>query len=69
MCSIKTFQEVKTMQNFFGIELDTANMSLEELQVARNKTREMLSNLEHQIVLRKMANRKHSSNQSSPAKV
>ena len=57
------------MQNFFGIEVDTANMSLEELQEARNKTREMLSNLEHQILLRKMANHKYSSNQSSPAKV
>ena len=57
------------MQNFFGIEVDTENMSLEELQEARNKTREMLSNLEHQILLRKMANHKYSSNQSSPAKV
>lgn len=34
------------MANFFGIEVDTANMTLEELQEARKKTREMLSNLD-----------------------
>lgn len=53
------------MANFFGIEVDTANMTLEELQEARKKTREMLSNLEHQILLRKMSERKHSSIQST----
>lgn len=52
------------MQNFFGIEVDTANMTLEELQEARNKTRETLAYLEHQIFLRKLANHKHSSCQS-----
>lgn len=57
------------MQNFFGVDVDTANMTLEELQEARMKTREMLSNLEHQILLRKMVNRKYSSCQSTPTEV
>lgn len=56
------------MQNFFGVEVDTASMNLEELQEARKKIREMLVNVEHQIVLRQMAERKHSSCQSIPAK-
>lgn len=47
------------MQNFFGIEVNTATMTLEELEEAQAKTREMLANLSHQIALRKMAERKH----------
>ena len=47
------------MQNFFGIKIDTSSMTLEELQEARKKTREMLVQLDHQILLRKMAERKH----------
>ena len=43
------------MQNFFGIEVDTASMTTEELQEAKYKIREMLSNIEHQLLLRKMA--------------
>ncbi len=46
------------MQNFFGIEVDTASMTTEELQDARTKIREMLSNIEHQLLLRKMSERK-----------
>lgn len=46
------------MQNFFGIEVDTASMTTEELQEARTKIREMLSNIEHQLLLRKMSERK-----------
>lgn len=49
------------MSNFFGVEVDTANMTLEELEKAREKTRDMLAHLEHQILLRKMAKHKHSS--------
>lgn len=49
------------MQNFFGIEVDTANMTLEELKEAQKKTRDMLAILEHQILLRKMAKHKHPS--------
>ena len=46
------------MQNFFGIEVDTASMTTEELQEARTKIREMLSNIEHQLLLRKISERK-----------
>lgn len=49
------------MQNFFGIKVDTASMSLKELEEARKKTREMLASIDYQIALRKMATRKHSS--------
>ena len=54
------------MSNFFGIEIDTANMTMEELEEARKKTRDMLAHLEHQILLRKLTNHKHSSMQSTP---
>lgn len=46
------------MQKFFGIEVDTANMTTEELQEAKTEIREMLSNIEHQLLLRKMSERK-----------
>ena len=46
------------MQNFFCIFVDTASMTTEELQDARTKIREMLSNIEHQLLLRKMSERK-----------
>lgn len=54
------------MANFFGIEVDTANMTLEELEEARKKTRDMLVHLDHQILMRKMYERKHSSKLSAP---
>ncbi len=54
------------MAKFFGIEVDTANMTLEELEEARKKTRDMLVHLDHQILMRKMAKRKYSSMQSTP---
>ena len=53
------------MQNFFGIEVDTASMTTEELQKAREQTREMLTNIEHQLLLRKMSERKFKSSVSS----
>lgn len=53
------------MANFFGIEVDTANMTLEELEEAKRKTRNMLAHLEHQILLRKMAERKYSSDSTT----
>ena len=49
------------MANFFGIKIDTANMTLEELEEAPKKTYEILDNLKHQILLRKLAKQKHSS--------
>lgn len=48
------------MQNFFDIELDISNMTTEELQKARTEIREILSNIEYQLLLRKMAERKSS---------
>ena len=50
------------MQKFFGVEVDTANMNLEELEEALKKARELYSNLSLQLRLRKMAKHKHSSN-------
>lgn len=49
------------MQKFLGIEVDTASMTTEELEKARKEIRNMLSNIEHQLLLRKMAERRHSS--------
>ena len=49
------------MQDFFGVKVDTAKMTLEELEEAQKKVRELYSNLSLQIRLRKMAERKHSS--------
>lgn len=48
------------MEKKFVIEIDD-NMSLEELKKNREKTRELLASLEHQILLNQMAKRKHSS--------
>ncbi len=57
------------MQNFFGIEVDTANMTLEELVEARKKTLEILTSLDLQLFLRRKASHKYSSCQYDPAKV
>lgn len=57
------------MANFFGIEVDTANMTLEELEEARKKTRDMLVHLDYQICTRKIAKRKYSSELSAPTEV
>lgn len=49
------------MQEFFGIEINTANMTLEELEVAQKKVKELYSSISMQIQLRKMAEHKYSS--------
>lgn len=49
------------MQDFFGVKVDTSGMTLEELQEARDKSRELFSYLEHMLLLRKMSEHKHSS--------
>jgi hypothetical protein len=49
------------MQDFFGIKIDTATMTLEELEEAQKKVKELYSNLSVQISLRKLAEHKHSS--------
>ena len=49
------------MRNYFGVEIDTKNMTLEELEEAQKKIRELYSVISLQIELRKMAERKHSS--------
>lgn len=55
------------MYNFFGVKFDTTKMSMEELEEIRTKVQDLLTNLNHEIVLRKMANYKHtySSNEES----
>lgn len=54
------------MQNFFGVEIDTANMTLEELKEAQAKTRQLLANLTYQIKLRQTAEHRHHSSDVSP---
>lgn len=54
------------MQNFFGVEIDTASMTTEELLEVRKDVRDMLSNIEYQLLLKKMAERKNSSFLSVP---
>lgn len=53
------------MQKFFDIEVDISSMTTEELQQARNQIREILTNIEHQLLLRKMYERKLKSSVSS----
>ncbi|MBQ2938687.1 MAG: hypothetical protein IJE05_07510 [Clostridia bacterium] len=49
------------MQENFSIEINTSNMTLEELQEARNKIRKLLVTLDYQIALIKKAENKDSS--------
>lgn len=49
------------MKNFSDIEIDISNMTLEELEEAQKKIRKLYSDISLQIVLRKMAEHKHSS--------
>ncbi len=49
------------MKNYFGVEIDTKNMTLEELKEAQKKVRELYSDISLQIALRKIADHKHSS--------
>lgn len=44
---------VLTIQNFFNVEVDTRNMTLEELQEARGKTLDLLIYLDSPISLPK----------------
>lgn len=55
------------MYDLFGVKIDTSKMTLEELEETRTKVQDLLTNLNHEIVLRKMANYKyhHSSNEES----
>lgn len=53
------------MQNFFDIEVDISSMTTEELQKAREQTREMLFDIELQLLLRKMSEHKFKSSVSS----
>lgn len=53
------------MNNSLDVKFDIANMTLEELEEARKNTRNMLVHLDHQILMRKISARKHSSNQSA----
>lgn len=42
------------MQNFFGVKVDTANMTLEELKSSQNKLREEISNTKDKDSLYKL---------------
>lgn len=37
------------MQNFFGVEVDTASMTTEELKEAEIEIRKMYANIKHQL--------------------
>lgn len=49
------------MQFFLGIEVDTATMTTEELENARNTIRGILANINHQIAIGYLAKHRHSS--------
>lgn len=53
------------MQNFFDIKIDIESMTTEELQAFKAEIRKMLSNVEYQLLLRKMSERKFKSPVSS----
>lgn len=49
------------MQTFLGVKVDTATMTTEELETARNTIRGKLAELNHQITVGYLVNRGHSS--------
>ena len=53
------------MQNFFGVKVDTATMTVEELEGARTKIQEILAQKRHQIVTSHLACQRYSANNSS----
>ena len=53
------------MQDFFDIEVDIESMTTEELQETKAEIRKILSNIEYQLLLRKMSERKVKSPVSS----
>lgn len=48
------------MNDFFGIKIDTQNMTLEELKETQKKVKELYSDISLQITLRKISEHKHS---------
>ncbi len=57
------------MQNFLGAQVDTASLTPEELKKAEAKIREMHDSLKHQFLLRKLAQHKYSSVDSTSAEI
>lgn len=53
------------MQNFFGVKVDTATMTVEELEGARTKIQEILAHTRHQIVTSHLDCHRYSANNSS----
>lgn len=53
------------MQEFFGVKVDTSNMTTEELEEAEKKITKILSSVKLQIRMKKMAERKHYSDVKS----
>lgn len=47
-------------REFFGVQIDTSNMTTEELLEVQSKITELLADVKFQLRLRKMAERKHS---------
>ena len=59
------------IQNKFGVEVDTKNMSEAELEEVRNDALKLLSELNHEFKMRKIAAHKHcsSKNVTTPANI
>ena len=53
------------MQTFLGVKVDTATMTVEELEGARTKIQEILAHKRHQIVTSHLACHRYSANNSS----
>lgn len=49
------------MQKFSDVKLDISKMSLEEMEETRKHIRELLTNLNHHIMMIKIVTHKHSS--------
>lgn len=49
------------VKEFFGVQIDTSNMTTEELLETQRKITKLLADVKLQLRLRKMAGRKHSS--------
>lgn len=49
------------MQEFFGVKIDTSNMTIEELEKTEKEITHLLSSVKFQIQMKKMATHKYRS--------
>ncbi len=48
-------------KEFFGVQIDTSNMTKEELLETQNKIKKLLADIKFQLLSMEMAERRHSS--------